>query len=139
MQVRDVMTQDVRWIAPTNTLQEAAQKMKKFDVGPLPVCENKRLKGILTDRDIVLRAVAEGLDPKEAPVSAAMTADILYCYDDQELTEAAQLMTDAQVRRLVVLNRDKHLVGIVTLGDVAVESRDDELVGRTLEAVSQPV
>src|SRR5687767_13718344 len=66
MQVRDVMTHDVRCIAPSNTLQEAAEKMKRLDVGPMPVCENKRLKGILTDRDIVLRAVAEGLDPKEA-------------------------------------------------------------------------
>ena len=138
MQVREVMTHDVRCIAPTNTLQEAAQKMKRLDVGPLPVCENKKLKGILTDRDIVLRAVAEGLDPKEAQVSEAMTADILYCYDDQEIHEAAQLMTDAQVRRLVVLDREKHLVGIVSLGDLAVESNDDELSGRILEAVSQP-
>jgi CBS domain-containing protein len=138
MQVMDVMSRGVECVGPDCTLQEAAKKMKSLDVGPLPVCDNDRLAGILTDRDIVVRAVAEGLNPKKAHVRDAMTKDILYCFEDQDVNEAAQLMKDAQVRRLAVLNRDKRLVGIVSLGDLAVQTHNDELSGDTLEAVSQP-
>ena len=138
MQVKDVMTRGVECVSPDATLQDAARKMKDLDVGPLPVCDNDRLAGMLTDRDIVVRAVAEGRDPRSAKVREAMTEGIDYCFEDDDVGQAAGLMRQRQVRRLVVLNRDKRLVGIVSLGDLAVETGDEQLAGNTLEAVSEP-
>jgi len=139
MQVHEVMTRGVECLRPNNNLQEAAIKMLDLDVGSMPVCgDNDRLAGMLTDRDITVRSVAEGHDPRKALVRDAMSPEILYCFEDQDVTEAAQVMKDRQVRRLVVLNRDKRLVGIVSLGDLAADAHDEELVGHTLEAVSEP-
>jgi CBS domain-containing protein len=138
MQVREVMTPGVLCVAPDDTLQEAARKMKNFDVGPLPVCDGGRLVGMLTDRDIVVRSVAAGCDPRAARVRDAMTPEVLFCYDDQDVGEAARRMEDNRVRRLVVLGRDKRLVGIVSLGDLAVSTHDERLAGETLERVSEP-
>ncbi len=139
MKVKEVMTAGVECTRPNATLQQAAQKMRDLDVGPLPVCgDDNRLVGMLTDRDITIRTVAEGQDPKKALVRDAMTPNVIYCYEDQDVNEAAKLMKDNQIRRLVVLNGDKHLVGIVSLGDLAVEGHDDRLVGSTLEGVSEP-
>src|SRR5262245_56067255 len=120
MKVFDVMTQGVECIRPEATLREAADKMKALDIGPLPVCENDRLVGMLTDRDITVRATAAGVPPGLGQVRDVMTPDIVYCFEDQDIVEAAQLMEQNQIRRLVVLNRDKRLVGIVSLGDLAV-------------------
>jgi CBS domain-containing protein len=138
MRVKDIMTREVESISPKSTLQEAAAKMKARDIGPLPVCENDRLVGMITDRDITVRATAEGENPTTVQVRDVMTPDILYCFEDQDVADAARLMQENQVRRLVVLNRDKQLVGILSLGDVAVDSDDEELAGNTLEAVSEP-
>jgi CBS domain-containing protein len=139
MRVKDVMTHGAECVCPTNSLQEAAQKMKNLDVGPLPVCgDNDRLVGMLTDRDITVRAVAEGRDPRATTVQDVMTPDVVYCFEDQDVQDAARLMKEHQVRRLVVLNRDKRLVGIVSLGDLAVETGDEKLAGKTLEEVSLP-
>lgn len=138
MRVKEVMTTHVEVIHPDSTLQAAAARMKARDVGPLPVCEGDRLVGMLTDRDITVRATAEGEDPTTIRVRDVMTPDILYCFDDDLVSTAARIMQDNQVRRLVVLNRDKRLVGIVSLGDLAVETGDDELAGQTLEQVSEP-
>jgi CBS domain-containing protein len=138
MRVSDVMTRNVECIRPEANLQEAAAKMKSLDIGPLPVCENDRLIGLITDRDITIRAVAEGEDPQKIHVRDIMTPDILYCFEDQLVSEASEMMKENQVRRLVVMNRDKRLVGIVSLGDLALETHDEELVGATLEAVSEP-
>src|SRR5438067_768984 len=107
MQVREVMTRAVELVRPDSTLQEAARKMKDLDVGPLPVCDGERLVGMLTDRDITVRATAEGSDPKTARVRDAMTPEVLYCFDDEDVAEAARIMKDKQVRRLPVLNRDR--------------------------------
>jgi CBS domain-containing protein len=104
----------------------------------LPVCDRDRLVGMLTDRDIAVRAVAEGYDPWTDHVKDAMTPDIVYCFEDQDVKEAAQLMKEKQIRRLVVLNRDKRLVGIVSLGDLAVDTGDEKLAGETLEQISEP-
>jgi CBS domain-containing protein len=139
MLLKDVMTTRVEVIAPDATLQEAAQKMKDLDVGPVPVCDGERLVGMLTDRDITIRATAEGLDPKTTPVREAMTPEVAYCFEDQSVEEAARLMEEKQIRRIVVLNRDKKLVGIVSLGDVATSSGDDQLSGEILEQVSEPL
>jgi CBS domain-containing protein len=140
MQVKDVMTSGVECVSPDTTLREAAKKMKELDVGPLPICgDDDRLAGMITDRDITLRAVAAGLDPSTAQVRDIMTPNIIYCYEDQEISDAAHMMEQNQIRRLMVLNRDKRLVGILSLGDIAVDTGDEQLAGHTLEAVSEPV
>ena len=139
MKVKDVLTRGAECVGPDATLQEAARKMRDLDVGPLPVCgDNDRLVGMLTDRDITVRAVAEGKDPRTAKVPDVMTEGISYCFEDDDVEAAARLMRDKQVRRLVVLNRDKRLVGIASLGDLATETGDEHLAGKTLERVSQP-
>jgi len=138
MQVREVMTPEVEVISPETTLAEAAQKMKTLDVGPLPVGERDRLVGMVTDRDITVRATAEGRDPKTTKVREVMTEQVFYCFEDESIEQAAEIMERAQIRRLMVLNRDKRLVGIVSLGDLAVETGEEELAGEVLERVSEP-
>jgi CBS domain-containing protein len=138
MQVKQIMTRGCECIAPDSTLQEAAERMKALDVGPLPICANDRLAGIVTDRDLVLRGIAEGRDPKATRVRDVMTPNVAYCFEDQDVDEAAQLMKDKQIRRLAVLNRAKRLVGIMSLGDLAVDAGDEQLVGETLERISAP-
>jgi len=136
--VKDVMTKGAECISPTASLQTAAQRMKDLDVGPLPVCENDRIVGIITDRDITVRGVCQGCSPKTTTVRDIMTPQIVFCFEDQDVQEAARLMWDKQIRRLVVLNRKKRLVGIVSLGDLAVETGDEHLAWQTLERVSEP-
>ena len=138
MRVSEVMTRDAECIGPDATLQQAAEKMKSLDVGSLPVCDNDRLAGMLTDRDITVRSVSDGHDPRTDRVRDAMTPKVIYCSEDQDIAEAAKLLKENQIRRLPVLNRDKRLVGIVSLGDLAVETHDEQLAGSTLEAVSEP-
>jgi len=139
MQVAEVMSRGVECTHPKATLQMAAQKMRELDVGDLPVCgQQDKLVGMLTDRDIVVRAVARGDDPRTCLVSDCMTPKVIYCFADQDVVEAAHLMRDNKVRRLVVLDRDKQLAGIVSLGDLALDTGDMALVGSTLEGVSEP-
>jgi len=137
MHVKDIMTRDVATVAPHTVLQEAAAKMKALDVGLLPVCEGDRLVGMVTDRDITVRAVSEGADAGSHRVRDVMTSDVVYCYEDQDVQEAARLMEEKQVRRLVVLTRDKRLVGVVSLGDLAVQTGDERMAGEALENVSR--
>jgi CBS domain-containing protein len=138
MIVRDIMTRDVEVVHPDSMLQEAAGKMKSLDVGSLPVCDNRRLLGVVTDRDITIRAVAAGHDPKSTKVRNAMTPELIYCYEDESLSEAAKLMERHQIRRLPILDREKQLVGIVALGDLAVETGNEKLSGTVLEEISEP-
>jgi CBS domain-containing protein len=138
MQIKEVMTTGVEVVRPDDTLQEAARRMKSIDVGPLPVCDGDRLLGMITDRDIIIRATAEGRDPKVTRVKEAMTPGVVYVFEDQDIEEAASLMKERQIRRLVVLDRDKRLVGILSLGDIAADIQDEELSGEVLERVSEP-
>jgi len=138
MRVYEVMTKGAECIRPEASLREAAGRMKDLDVGSLPVCDNDRLVGVLTDRDIAVRSVAAGHDPKAHRVQGTMTPDLVYCFEDEDTADAAKRMEEKQIRRLPVLNRDKRLVGIVSLGDLAVETHDEKLAGRTLESVSEP-
>jgi len=138
MRVNEVMTRNAECIAPEATLQEAAERMKTLDVGSLPVCDNDRLIGVLTDRDITIRCVAEGHDPRTDHVSDVMTPTVHYCFEDNDVTDAAEVMREKQVRRLPVLNHDKRLVGIVALGDLAVEDGNELLAGHALEGISAP-
>lgn len=137
MQVKNIMSRDLEVVSPQNSLREAAQKMKALDVGPVPVVENRRLVGILTDRDITLRAVAEGKNPLVAKVEEIMTREVISCFEDQEVEEAARLMGDNQIRRLMVLDHDKNLVGILSLGDIATQTGEQALAGEALEKVSR--
>jgi CBS domain-containing protein len=138
MRVSEVMTRGAECTHPDARLREAAIRMQSLDVGSLPVCENDRVVGMVTDRDMTVRTTAAGADPNDARVRDAMTPGIHYVFEDQDVAEAARLMKEKQVRRLPVMSRDKRLVGIVSLGDLAVETHDEELAGNTLEAVSEP-
>ncbi|HEY7321000.1 MAG TPA: CBS domain-containing protein [Candidatus Binatia bacterium] len=138
MRLGEVMTRDVEVIGSDASLAEAASKMKDLDVGLIPVCDGGELKGTLTDRDITVRATAEGCDPSNTRVSDIMSQDIVYCFEDQEIEEAISLMEAQQIRRLPILSQEKRLVGIVSLGDLAVHSGQNELLGETLKEVSRP-
>jgi CBS domain-containing protein len=138
MLIKDVMTRGVECVGPDDTIQAAARKMRDLDVGPVPVCDKDRLAGMLTDRDIAVRAVAEGRDANACKVRDVMTEDVVYCFDDQPVEEAERGMKEKQIRRLLVLNRDKRLVGIVSLGDLAVRTGDRQQSGEVLHEVSEP-
>jgi CBS domain-containing protein len=138
MLIKDVMTRNVEEIGSLATLQDAAEKMKSCDVGALPVCENDKLVGILTDRDIAVRAVANGQDPTQTPVYEVMSPTAIYCYEDEDIRDAAELMEQKQIRRLVVFNRNQRVVGIVSLGDIATRLGNDRISADVLEQVSQP-
>lgn len=137
MKISDCMTRKVRVIEPGLSLREAACLMADLDAGVLPVGENDRLVGVLTDRDIAIRGVAAGKGP-DTPVSEAMSPEVKYCYEDEDVDHVARNMGDLQVRRLPVMNRDKRLVGIVTLGDIACSTRADSgCVGEALGNISR--
>jgi CBS domain-containing protein len=138
MQLGEIMTRDVEVVNFDAPLQEAAAMMKSLDVGMVPVCDGNTLKGTLTDRDITIRATASGRDPTTTKVCDIMSTNLAYCFEDQEIEEAMSLMEAQQIRRLPVLSRDKRLVGIVSLGDLAVHSGEKEMVGDTLKEVSRP-
>jgi CBS domain-containing protein len=138
MKLNEIMTREVEVVHPDDSLQTAAQKMRYRDVGFLPVCDGDRLVGVLTDRDIALRATAEGVNPKTSLSKEWITNPIVYCFDDQDVEEAAQLMREHQIRRLVILNRDnKRLVGVVSLGDLATNVEEGQS-GKVLQEVSEP-
>ena len=138
MQVREIMTPNVEVVYPDATLKEAAEKMSQLDIGPLPVCDGERVVGMLTDRDITVRVTAQGRDPNTTKVREAMTSEVVYCFEDQNVQTAAQMMEMRQIRRVPVVNRDKRLVGIVSLGDLSVETQDQHLASKTLEGISEP-
>ncbi len=139
MIVADVMTRGVECVEPDNSLVEAARKMKKMDIGIVPVCgQDEKLIGMLTDRDIVIRALADARDIHETKVRDIMTPAVVFCQQDQPVEHAAHLMRENQIRRLVVLDENKRLIGIVSLGDLAVDTDDEQLAGSALEGISQP-
>lgn len=118
MRIDEIMTRDVRLASPDWSIREAAQTMASIDSGFMPVAENDRLVGTITDRDIAIRAIAEGKGP-DTKVQDIMSKDVKYCYEDEDVSDVARNMADIQVRRLPVVNRDKRLVGVVSLGDLA--------------------
>lgn len=136
MKVSEAMTSDVHTVRPDQTIQQAARLMADLDAGVVPVEENDRLIGMLTDRDIAVRAVAQGKKP-DTPVREAMTAEVRYCYDDEDCAVVAQMMGELQIRRLPVINRDKRLVGIVSLGDLSTLYSSGS-AGGALGHVSEP-
>jgi CBS domain-containing protein len=137
MKVSDSMTRDVRVANPNQTIQDAAKMMSDVDSGVLPVGENDRLIGMITDRDIAVRAVAQGKGPQTL-VREVMTDHVHYCFDDEDMDEVTRKMADSQVRRLPVVNRDKRLVGILSLGDVATSRDGADEAGEALSDISRP-
>jgi CBS domain-containing protein len=138
MKLSEIMTRDVVVIQPDDSLQSAAKKMRDRNIGFLPVCDGETLIGVLSDRDITIRALAEGMDVNVMLGRDLMTTPAIYCFEDQDVTEAAKIMEENQIRRLVILSReDKRLAGIVSLGDLARNQTADRS-GQVLQKVSQP-
>jgi CBS domain-containing protein len=137
MKVREIMSDDVRIANPDDSIARAAQMMEEIDAGVLPVGENDRLVGMITDRDIAIRAVGKSLDPQATRVRDVMTAEVKYCYEDEELDDIAENMADLQVRRLPVLNRQKRLIGIVSVGDIATGHKPVK-AGVALRGIAEP-
>jgi CBS domain-containing protein len=135
MKVADCMTQDVQIASPTQTLQQVAQLMAGIDAGVLPVADGDRLVGMITDRDITIRAVAQGLGP-DAQVKDVMTTEVLYTYDDEDVADVLRNMGDIKVRRLPVMNREKRLVGIISLSDLC--GGGERPAQDTLRQIAQP-
>jgi len=136
MKVSEAMTRDVRVANPDQSIREAAQMMLDLDAGALPVGAEDRLIGMITDRDIAIRGVAKGRTP-DTPVRDVMTADVKYCFEDEEIENVARNMADIQVRRLPVVNREKRLVGIIAIADLAA-NEDLEVVGAAVSGISEP-
>lgn len=138
MNIIDIMTHNVTVIRPDATVREACEKMRDEDIGFLPVCDGDTVLGIVTDRDIATRAIADSGNLENRLARDIMTKELVFVYDDQELLEAARLMEVKQVRRLVVINRNKKLVGVLSLGDLSRQSTDQHLAVEVLERVSEP-
>ena len=136
MKIREAMTRDVRIARPDQSIREAATLMAEIDAGALPVGEKDRLIGVITDRDIAVRAVAQGKAPTTM-VRDVMSEEVLYCFDDQDLDEVAKNMGNVKVRRLPVVNRDKRLVGILSLGDL-VRNEGAKVAAGTVSKISAP-
>ncbi len=136
MKISDVMTPDVQLCTPEDTVRDAAEAMAELDVGLLPVAQDDHLVGMISDRDIAVRAVGKGRGP-DTRIRDVMTADVKYCFDDQDVESVSWNMGDIQVRRLPVLSRQKRLVGIISLGDIARSQAGDVTAG-SLHQISQP-
>jgi CBS domain-containing protein len=133
--IAEIMSPSPQVVGPEESLQRAAELMRDLDIGSLPVCNGRRLLGMVTDRDITVRGVASGLSPGDACVSDVMSQDVQWCTEDQDSEEVMRLMGDAQVRRIPVINVDKELVGIVSLGDLALrQSADTDTALREISA-----
>lgn len=135
MKISDVMSRDIEIASPTDSIRSVAQKMASNDVGAVPVCDGRRIQGMVTDRDITIRAVAQGLSP-DSPISQVMTGNLEYVMASDDLDRAADKMADHQIRRLPVVDENKDLVGIISLGDLAQEHKA-KIIGRTLEEISE--
>ena len=138
MKVREIISTHVQRISSSAMVSEAAEKMRIFDIGALPILEDNKIVGMLTDRDIVIRAIAAGLDPKMTAIKDVYTPNVLSCFEDDEIETAARIMEDNQVRRLVVLGNDNNVVGMISLGDLAFKTDVDHLTWEILERVCEP-
>lgn len=134
MKVKDLMHEGVQWVAPTTPVTELAKKMRDHDIGCIPIGENDRLVGMVTDRDIAIRAVADGRDLAKLTARDVMTKGIAYCHDTEEVDEAARIMESKKVRRLAVIDDNKRLVGMLSLGDVSHSPQHAVKVMRSVAA-----
>ena len=137
MKVSEIMTRHVECINLDTSVKDAAEKMKSLDIGFLPICENDRLPGTITDRDITIRVVADGLNPRSVKARDVMTPNAFYCLEDQDIEEVGRRMQETEVKRMLILNRDHKLVGVVSLGDLSRASGVQQLAGETLKQISE--
>lgn len=136
MKLADIMTRDVTVVSPNDSVRRAAQVMDELNVGVLPVCDGQRIVGMVTDRDITVRVTAAGKNPEDSKVEEAMSTNVRWCFEDEDVESVIEKMGDSQIRRIPVVDRDHNLVGIVSLGDIAVKS--DEVAEQALEGISEP-
>jgi CBS domain-containing protein len=137
VKVSELMTRDVEIVSPSDTIQQAAKIMARIDTGFLPVADNDRLVGVITDRDIAIRAVAEGKDPARTPVKEIVTPEVRFVYEDEDVSDVADKMAEWQVRRLPVVDRNNHLAGVISLADIAREHAPQD-AGEALQGISRP-
>lgn len=135
--IAEVMTRGVRTMTPNESVIQAAQAMEELDVGAIPVCDGTRLVGMVTDRDLVVRGIAQARVPQATPLHEVMSHDVCSCYEDEPVEAVVERMREEQIRRVPVLDRDERVVGIVSLGDIAVKE-SDVVAGRALEEISEP-
>ncbi len=138
MTIRDIMTRDVQVVGPDETIRKAAQLMDQLNVGVLPVCDGEKLVGMITDRDITVRATSAGMAPDQCRIADVMTTEPRYCYEDDPVNEVSRLMGDQQIRRIPVVDHSNRLVGIVSLGDLATDAKDERAAESALEQISAP-
>ncbi len=137
MKLKDIMTTEVVVVSPQTTVRAIAKQMDTSNIGCIPVCDGQKILGVVTDRDICLKAVAQGIDPDQCTADRVMSKPAVWCFEDTDVDEAARLMETRQIRRLVVVDRNKNLVGMVALGDVATRA-NDRIAGEALEKISEP-
>lgn len=138
MQVQEIMTTNFEMIESTSSLNQAAEKMKSLNVGVLPVKEGTKLIGLITDRDIVVRALAEGRDPSSTQAKDIVSSELICCSQQDSIEDCAKLMEEKKVRRVVVCDQENTPVGIISIGDIAAKSKQEQLVGQALETISEP-
>jgi len=137
MKIKEIMSTDFECLTQDAVLVDAAEKMRESDIGSIPVCLGEKVIGMITDRDITVRAAAQSKDFRKTTVGEIMSKDVAFCFEDQDVSEAEKLMEEREVRRLVVLNRDRKLVGVVSLGDLS--GVDDKMAGRVVGRVTEPL
>jgi CBS domain-containing protein len=137
MKAKQIMSRNVASVTPSTPISRAAEKMRELDIGFLPVLEHDRVEGTLTDRDITIRSVATGRDTRLEPVSEIMTPAVFHCYEDEEIEEVGRQMQEKEVRRMLILDRQEKLVGVVSLGDIAKTTGETELAGETLGEIAE--
>ncbi len=138
IQAKDIMSKKPECLSPNATLQAAAEKMRAHDYGFIPIGEKDRLIGVVTDRDIVIRAVAQGKDSDKTKLKDVMTKGIYYCFENDSIETVVQMMEKLQIRRLVVLNEAKRMTGVISLGDIVTKCKNSKLSGELADAVSHP-
>jgi len=137
MQIHEIMTENPKCVGPEASLQEIAREMRDNNYGFLPVCDNERLVGTITDRDLVVRGLAEGKGLDSLHAKDVMTEKVLYCYDDDDIQKAADSMSDQKIHRLIVLNHDKKLKGVVSMKDLSCRCHDDKLCGEVIHHICE--
>jgi CBS domain-containing protein len=137
MKIHEIMARNVECISPGLPISKAAEKMRDEDIGFLPICEHDRVVGTVTDRDITVRSVAQGRDPRLAPVSEIMTSTVFHCYEDDDVETVAAKMREDEVRRMLIFNRNEQLVGVVSLGDIARAEGEVQIAGETLRDIAE--
>lgn len=139
MKILEIMSRDPYVCAPQSVLIDVAGRMRDTGISVVPVCDGKKLRGIISERDLAVRGVAQGLDPLMSVAEQVMVGEVPTCYQDQEVSDASAVMTEKQVRRVVVLDREDNIVGILSLTDIVAKCGGEELIGKVLEALSHPV